>query len=75
MLQEGINGGMGMVHNNGQNRLDSAFKSYTMRFGTRWSMVFSYLNTSRSDFRERNQPLKAMFSRATLGLGGLLFFW
>jgi hypothetical protein len=53
--------------------LTALFMHCTASGGTRRDVVFSYLNTSRSDFGERSQPVKAMFSRATLGLGRLLF--
>jgi hypothetical protein len=37
-------------------------------------MVFSYLNISRSDFRERIQPSKAMFLVPS-GVGTAFIFW
>jgi len=53
--------------------LDRIVPRYTMHSGTRQGMVFPYLKFNRPPFGERIQPLKAMFSRATLGSGRLLF--
>ncbi len=61
----------GFVNPNIQIELDSILPRCTMRSGTRSNMVSSHLKSSRPAFGERIQPLKAMFSRATLGLGRL----